>query len=479
MNGVTLTPQTLAFPAHIAPPGSAAGDPIYSGVTVANTGNRSLKIGTITGTNVSSTGDFAFASYNYCNNLTVSAGQSCSITVGFTPQALGNKTASISVPITYADNTTTTVTADLSGTGVAANPSVALTPSLLAFPNTVTGQTQANYGSGLTLNVRNTGNEFVNVGAFTGSNLTTQPGQGGDFYLQGYCSGVAPGTSCTFYVYFVPLTAGSRTGSLNLPIKYADGSTTTLTASLTGTGVAPAPALELSATQLNFRPRVAGTQDASDAQTVTLVSTGNSQAVVKTVVASANFTASSGCSYFPSTCTITVAFSPAASTAPGNTTGTLTIVDNTPQSPHIVQLAGQTLSPSQALVLSQTSLDLGSQVQGSTGQPQAVYLNNRGETAAVVNKLQLGGTNAADFTMTQYCGGTLGFAVPALSSCTIYAAFTPGATSSGTRTATIVVTPAVGPALQIQLTGNATTATPTAIKTRGRSGPRRRPGSDF
>lgn len=462
-DAASVAPQVLAFPASIAPPGAAAGSPVYYGILISNTGSRSLTIGTIAGTDVSSTGDFVFGANGNCSGNIVSAGSSCQLVLGFTPQSLGSKTGSLTIPITYADNSTATLTVDLSGLGVAATPAAAISPANLAFPPVVVGQTQETYSVNNAIIVNNTGNETFTVGTVTGTNLTATAGQGGDFYFtpQYYQSPVAPGLGFLIGFTFQPQAVGSRSGSVSIPVTFADGSKTTFTALLTGTGVKPAPAIVLSATQLNFEPQVAGGSIADyatgvDERSVLLTNTGNALATIKSIRVSSNFSiVNPGC--YPGitggSCEITVQFTPAAATPVGTTTGTLTIVDNAPGSPHTVKLVGQTISPSHALELSQTTLNLGSQAAGTTGQPQAVYLTNQSANEVVVDKLALVGTDPADFVMTQTCGGSLGFAIPGEFPCLISAAFSPRKTSTGTRKAEIVIVPAAGTPLSIQLSG--------------------------
>jgi hypothetical protein len=178
-------------------------------------------------------------------------------------------------------------------------------------------------------------------------------------------------------------------------------------------------------------------------------------ATIKSIQVSSNFSASLGCYQvgIVGNCEITVQFTPAATTPAGTTTGTLTILDNAPGSPHKVKLVGQTVAPSHALELSQTALNLGRQAAGTTGQPQAVYLTNLGTTGVTVDKLTLVGADAEDFVMTQACGGSLGFAISGQSYCVISVAFSPRKTSKGTRTAQIAIAPASGLPLSIQLSG--------------------------
>jgi hypothetical protein len=83
-----------------------------------------------------------------------------------------------------------------------------------------------------------------------------------------------------------------------------------------------------------------------------------------------------------------------------------------------------------------------------------VYLENLASTPVMVERIALSGANPGDFTMTQTCGGTLGFALAAKSSCTISPVFSPQQSSTGKRSAKITITPASSSPLTIQLTGS-------------------------
>jgi Abnormal spindle-like microcephaly-assoc'd, ASPM-SPD-2-Hydin len=220
---------------------------------------------------------------------------------------------------------------------------------------------------------------------------------------------------------------------------------------------------------LNFNVEVVGTDDTGNAQTVVLTPTGNAPVNLKSVTASRNFTITQNqCNtpiqaQFP--CTISVAFTPTASTPAGNVKGTLTVVDDAPGSPQIVTLDGTAVSTAQQLALSQTSVSFGSQAVGSASLTQNVYLIDLGPSSDTgpgstveIKSIQLGGKNASDFTESQTCGGSLGFILSGRTQCSIVVGFSPAAKSLGTRTATVTITPANEPVLTIQLIGSGVAA---------------------
>jgi uncharacterized repeat protein (TIGR03803 family) len=181
-------------------------------LTLTNNGNLPLTITSIQITGVNSSD---FSESNNCPS-SLSAAASCTINVTFTPAALGNRTASVSVT----DNAPGSPQAlALSGIGVA--PAITLSPSSLTFPSQYVGTT------GLPQNVTlsNTG-----VSAVTISSVTTSA----DFAATSGCGNmVQPGISCSIGVFFDPTTSGTRSGTLTV---VDNGSATPQTVALTGMG---------------------------------------------------------------------------------------------------------------------------------------------------------------------------------------------------------------------------------------------------
>jgi hypothetical protein len=149
-------------------------------------------------------------------------------------------------------------------------------------------------------------------------------------------------------------------------------------AKLTGLAL---PVVSRSPTSLDFGSLGVGFTSAP--RTVTL--TNNGDAVLNiTIVPSGDF-ALAGSTTCPSSgtvaagtnCTIDVTFTP---TATGSCTGDITITDDAYGSPHVVSLAGDGL-PAPAITLSATSLDLGSQLLGTSGS----WVSNPANTVTVTN----------------------------------------------------------------------------------------------
>jgi hypothetical protein len=127
-------------------------------------------------------------------------------------------------------------------------------------------------------------------------------------------------------------------------------------------------------------------------------------------------------------CSISLTFTP---TAPGNRSGTVTIHDDAPGNPHVIQLVNALATPAPTLAISPTSLASGNQAVGTTSTGQTVTLTNTSPQAGAISLTHIGITG--DFNETTTCGLTIqGYP------CTITVTFTP--TATGTRTGTITIT---------------------------------------
>ena len=196
-NGAPATsysPTSLAFPSTLVKIASA---PLT--VTLSNPGGVALTISSvnITGTNAS---DYAITTNTCASSLAV--GSKCTMTVTFTPAAVGSRTASIVV----ADNACMSPQKiALSGKGT----ELTLSPSPVAFGSQAVGTTSAP----LTVTVTNHGTTAVTAtgATITGTNKT-------DFAIasNGCKTIVANGGSCTITVSFTPSATGARTGTLSL-----------------------------------------------------------------------------------------------------------------------------------------------------------------------------------------------------------------------------------------------------------------------
>jgi uncharacterized repeat protein (TIGR03803 family) len=309
---VTLSPASLSFgnqTLNIASP---------SQVTLTNSGNLPLDITTtqITGTNAS---EFANQT-NSCSSSVVAPHTTCTISISFTPTALGSQTAALSIT----DNAPgSPQLLPISGSGVL--PAVVLSPTSLSFGN----QTSGSASSPQMISLANNG-----LGTLIITSLGITGASGTEFPQTNNCpSSLAPSSGCGISVTFSPNAIGSASASLTV-VDNAPGSPQTL--SLTGTGVT---GISVSPATITFPNQYVGTSGLP--QTVTVANNGNAVLTVNSVAASsADFAPLSSCGsplQPGANCSIGVFFDPTTS---GTRNGTLTITDTAAGSPQTVTLTG-------------------------------------------------------------------------------------------------------------------------------------------
>ncbi len=387
----------------------------------------------------------------------------------FTPNAAGARTGSLKIPVTYTGGTTASFTTNFTGTGVAEVDSAVLQPGNGSFVDQTVG-VQSPYT--VLIYLVNQGNLPFKVGTLTGTNAAVGVTTTGEFSAQSAqggtddCSGttVAANTgSCYMYFTFTPSATGARSGTVNFPVTFADNTTKTITASLTGKGVAAAPTLQFQPASLEFAPEIISNTSAQTS--IAVKNIGNTTVHFSSVATpSAGFVlGSSGDGCFAlslnnlpvgQTCYIYVSFAP---TATGNITGTLTVNDNATGGPHKLPLSGTAIAANQQIAISQTALTFANQPQGSTSSPQLVYVTNQSDTTVTSLGAILGGTNPADYQLTNNCPSALG----ARAVCSLSIVFSPTSTATGTLTAKVTLSDSdTGSPRTITMTGTATVAGP-------------------
>jgi len=397
--------------------------------TLTNTGGASLSLA-----NVSVTGDFAQT--NNCGTA-LAAGASCTLSVTFTPTALGSRSGTLAISDNAADSPQQIA---LSGTGVSAPaPAAVVTPASVTFSNQVVNSTS----SAQTVTLTNTGNADLSLGGMSAS---------GDFAETTACPSSLPaGASCTIAVTFTPAAVGTQTGTLTI----ADNAAASpQQVSLSGTGAAAAtPAVTLSATSLTFASQTVATTSA--AQSVTLKNSGTGALSIASIAASGNFAEANTCGTSlaaNASCSISVTFTPAAA---GTLTGAITFTDNATASPQQVSLSGTgTAVATPAVSLSPASLTFASQTVATTSAAQTITLTNPGAGALSISGIAASG----NFAETTACPSSL----PAGASCTLSVTFTP--TAAGTLTGAITFTDnAAASPQQVSLSGTAVAAGAPAV----------------
>ena len=284
---VTVSPTTLSFPNQVqGTPSSIQKVTLKNGQTSA-----------ITVTKISSSlSDYSQTNTCPASPSTLAAGRSCTISVTFTPAALGSRTGTVTVTDTGASSPQTV---SLSGTGIAA---VTTSPASLSFGNQPIGLKSAALG----VTVTNNQSKTLSISSIS-TNLS-------DYTKTTTCP-ISPKTlaakaSCSLSVFFTPALAGTRSATLTV----ADNASVSPTVSLTGTGIVPAV---VSPNALTFASQALGTTSAS--QTVTLTNNQSTTLAITSITSSlSDFSFSSTCPLSPSTlgsgagCTASVTFSPKA-----------------------------------------------------------------------------------------------------------------------------------------------------------------------
>lgn len=201
---VTVTPASLAFAKEAEGNTSTA-----KKVTLKNTGMATLDI-----TSIVPSAEFAVSATTCGSTLAIN--KSCTVSVTFTPTALGAQTGTL----TFTDNATgSPQTVALSGTGIV---DAELTPATATFAKTKVGSTSAAKTFTLTneQSVSLTGISISTTGAFAVSSTTCG-------------STLAEKAKCTISVEFKPTATGLTTGSLSVS---DSGSNSPQTSALKGTG---------------------------------------------------------------------------------------------------------------------------------------------------------------------------------------------------------------------------------------------------
>ena len=186
---VTLSPTSLSFGNQVVGTTSSA-----QVITLTNTGTSSLSLTTI---KLSGGNRTDYSQTNTCGgSLAVNA--SCTISVKFTPLAIGSRTSTVSISDNAAGSPQSV---PLSGTGVA--PAVTLSPLSLLFSGVLVGKSSSTQ----TVTVSNTG---------TASLTVTEIDAFGDFSQTNNCTGaaIAAGSSCKITVTFSPTGTWSRDGTI-------------------------------------------------------------------------------------------------------------------------------------------------------------------------------------------------------------------------------------------------------------------------
>jgi hypothetical protein len=274
---------------------------------------------------VSSSGLFTLSGASF--PLTISAGQSVSLNVVFTPQSSGAASGALS----FASNASNSSLAEsLSGTGAVAQGQLGLSPSSLSFGNVTVGQSAT-----LPATLSASGASVTISSAVSSSGVFSMPGV--SFPLT-----IPAGKSVSLSVVFSPQSSGAASGALSFA---SNASNSSLAESLTGTGTAAVTQgqLGMSPSSLSFGSVTVGSTSSLPATltasgaSVTITSASSSSGLFSMPGVSFPLTINSGQSV-----AINVVFTPQNG---GAASGTLTFASNATNSPASEALSGTGAMP--------------------------------------------------------------------------------------------------------------------------------------
>ena len=447
VEGYGVGSSTLAITGNIIPSSSGPGNPLDFGqvssgqsaaqtLTLTNQGTSPLTIRRITS-------EWPFLVTSTTCGATLSANQTCTITLAYTPL---NQTA-IGSPSTppAADTGTLVIESDaLSGpdfitlTGTAAPAQTATPVNTAPLVSYTTSQSSLTFASTQvgdaaqpqTITLANTGTVPIHITA-----LRTTP----DFTVDSNCSEILPSSSCILIVTFTPQTSTSTTriGALEIT---SDASAALDFISLLGDAT-PSP-LTLAPIALDF-----GTVQLGSSSTLPLQITNTSPfpATFNSVTATGDYAVSGSCPapnnpLPPATgCTLQITFTP---TQTGTRTGNAAISTSLSTLPITVPLTG--VGVQSHLQIAPSALNFGNIAIGASAN-LTLTLTNTG--SASVDNLTL--TLIGDFAVTGPCSTST---LTPGSSCPVTVTFSPTDLGPRSGSLTVASTDANSPA-QIPLSG--------------------------
>ena len=391
--------------------------------TLTNTGGTTI---TISAASATGTG---FTLSGLTLPVTLTAGQSTSFSVLFSPTASGAASGSVSITSTASDPN---LSIPLSGTGVTQGTLTA-NPTSLAFGNVQDGSSTT-----LSETLTNTGGSTLTISAASAT--------GTGFSLSGLTLPVTltAGQSTSFSVKFAPTTAGAASGSVTIT---SNGSNPSLSIPLSGTGVAPG-ALTATPTSLAFGSvQVGNSANLSE----TLTNTGGSTITLSAATPSGTGFSLSGLTLplnlnANQSVTFTATFTP---TSAGAASGSISVVSTASNSPLAIALSG-TGTAAGTLAISPTTLAFGNVNVGSSS---ALGANLTASGAAVT--VNSASSNSSEFVLS---GISLPITIPAGQSSPFTVTFTPQSSGAASASLSFSSNASNSPALQ-SLTGTGVTQT--------------------
>jgi large repetitive protein len=411
--GAGVAPAIAVDPTSLAYGTVRVGTTQARDVTITNTGTDTLAISSIT-----ASGSAAFQLVDPAPIL-VAPGGSLVVTVDFTPPTVGSFLANVTI---VSDAATSPTVIPLTGTGVA--PAIAVDPSALAFGSVRTGTTASRV-----LTISNPGSDTLTISALT----IAAP-----FAITATAPlAIPPGGSVATNVTFTPAGDGPVAGNLVI----ASDAPGPITVALTGTGVAPAIAVDPGSLD-HGEVRVGTSADRS----ITITNPGTDVLTISAITAGGPFNpvAPTPTAIAPgASVLVTVRFTPPSATA---FVGSLTIVSDAATSPTTVALAGTGIEP--LIAVDPGVVAFGNRRVGVAGPTKLATVANPGTADLTIFAVMIG----APFAIV---GPATPVVVPRGGSVAIEIAFLPTATGPFSESLTIHSDAGPSPSI-ITVTGTGT-----------------------
>ena len=344
----------------------AVGQSATKTVTVTNDGTGVLTVSAIsvTGTGFSASGPKL--------PMSLSAGQSTSISAVFKPTAGNAETGTITIT-SNAEGSPSRIA--LSGTGTTTSATeLTATPTSIAFGSVAVGSEATQ-----TIKLENTGSGAIAISkvAFSGTGISVS-GVTAPMTLDG-------GKSASLTVTYKPTSPTTLTGSVTVTSNASDSS---MVIGINGT--ATSSTLAATPSSFSFGSVVVGSDTT---QTIRLQNIGTAEIKISSLTPSVANVAISGitlpANLAPGTsATLTAAYKP---TAAGGVSGKITVTSTAVGSPTIIDLSGTAAAASIQLTPSATSLSFGDVTVGSSGTNE-VTVKSTGNTNASISKVAISGT---------------------------------------------------------------------------------------
>jgi hypothetical protein len=371
LSGTGVTPATLtANPTSMTFTNILVGANSTQTETIKNTGGTSAQV-----TGVAATGT-GFSVSGITLPVTLTAGQSVSFNVTFTPPSAGTFNGNVAVT-SNAQNPTLNI--PVSGTA-ATSGDLTASPTSISFGSVVLGDATSQI-----VTLKNTGGENVTVTAASIS--------GTGFSFSGLTTPLTltPNQTSTFSVTFDPASAGAVSGTMSLTVT----GSANIGIPVSGTGVTQAN-LTANPTSITFTNIQVG-QNSS--QTETLKNTGGVDAHISQVAASGTGFTFSGITP-PVTLTpgqsvsFSVKFAPQS---PGTFNGSITVTSDA-QNPTLTIPVTGTAVGSQGSLSVTNPIAVGNVVVGTSGTANGTLTAST--ASVVVSSVALSGTNSSEFSIT-------------------------------------------------------------------------------